>query len=555
MSMYLTGTLNVPAGMQAAQNFDGVSLGLGATGEISDFQAMLQQLISSSPLLNTGSETSNAVGSAGLFGLLNTEEGANAENIAMQLMQQSGMQMMQSFGFTEEKSDGSLIESGLTNYDALKALTGKMQDTDLTKAEFKAPDMAAYLMESAKSAQTEETGRILSQISSIMKQQQEDVQEILGAAAMMPKAMGLMNATFANTDDALQSLKAATGIELPVFEGTMVPNEARTADTAEKQTAGFDAKVFNADLGQQMMQAEGATLQKTSYESTAGQSTEFENIGANTVIMEKAENLEANAKVTKAETASTAENVVKTESPVKAENLVKAENTAVAENVTTAVNAEGAANTMENGLQAKVQSMPTESRKEGFETLQNFAAGNAENTQFEVIRPEAAKAEEISRQPYMQVSEQIEKSVLAGKDEFTMELSPAGLGSISVKLMKMGEKLSITIAAVNPETHKLLLSQADKLAQNLGLSNVQVETLQIRQDDSQPRVVESTDAGQRFDASADTTSGHEKDQSKNAYRPGNHHFSSDADEVSSLEEMSETYRMLRDRIGMLNYLA
>ncbi len=95
-------------------------------------------------------------------------------------------------------------------------------------------------------------------------------------------------------------------------------------------------------------------------------------------------------------------------------------------------------------------------------------------------------------EPYSQISNEILSRAGAatefngqleqkGPMEFKMQLEPADLGQIDIKLKFSEGKLMIDILAANSKTQTLLISQVDKLISSMGLQNVQVESVQVSQ--------------------------------------------------------------------------
>ena len=62
-----------------------------------------------------------------------------------------------------------------------------------------------------------------------------------------------------------------------------------------------------------------------------------------------------------------------------------------------------------------------------------------------------------------------------------MQLEPAELGQIDIKLRLSEGKLIIDILAASSKTQALLASQVDKLIASMGLQNVQVESVNVSQ--------------------------------------------------------------------------
>ena len=85
-------------------------------------------------------------------------------------------------------------------------------------------------------------------------------------------------------------------------------------------------------------------------------------------------------------------------------------------------------------------------------------------------------------EPYSQISKEIiAKLDQKGPMEFSMQLKPADLGLIDIKMKINNGKLVIDIMAANEKTQGQLTNQVDKLISNLGLSNVKVENIQVVQ--------------------------------------------------------------------------
>ena len=160
---------------------------------------------------------------------------------------------------------------------------------------------------------------------------------------------------------------------------------------------------------------------------------------------------------------------------------------------------------------------------------------------------------------YMQVASGVEAAIADGKEEFTMQLSPEGLGEISVKLMREGTKVMISIEAANPETHSLLLSNVDGLVKNLSLSHINVESVNVQSQSANtnqeaPAPVTSTESydfnGQGADVNREGTQreNHGSQRSNTASK-----FFAEA--LDDREEVNETLEMLRTQMRVMDYLA
>lgn len=198
------------------------------------------------------------------------------------------------------------------------------------------------------------------------------------------------------------------------------------------------------------------------------------------------------------------------------------------------------------------------------EQQQNFADVSAKHLHealqsSEMVAESSAPQESAeayrSRPAYVQVADGVEKAISAGKEEFTMQLKPEGLGEISVKLVREGAKVTISIAAANPETHRMLLSQVDGLVKTLGMSNINVDGVQVQNAATagQDTPVSATNAYD-FNSGVDVNKegaqreNHGSNHSQNAHR-------SFANEQEASDEADETVRMLREQMRMMDYLA
>ncbi len=198
------------------------------------------------------------------------------------------------------------------------------------------------------------------------------------------------------------------------------------------------------------------------------------------------------------------------------------------------------------------------------EQQQNFADVSAKHLHealqsSEMVAESSAPQESAeayrSRPAYVQVADGVEKAISAGKEEFTMQLKPEGLGEISVKLVREGAKVTISIAAANPETHRMLLSQVDGLVKALGMSNINVDGVQVQNAATagQDTPVSATNAYD-FNSGVDVNKegaqreNHGSNHSQNAHQ-------SFANEQEASDEADETVRMLREQMRMMDYLA
>lgn len=198
------------------------------------------------------------------------------------------------------------------------------------------------------------------------------------------------------------------------------------------------------------------------------------------------------------------------------------------------------------------------------EQQQNFADVSAKHLHealqsSEMVAESSAPQESAeayrSRPAYVQVADGVEKAISAGKEEFTMQLKPEGLGEISVKLVREGAKVTISIAAANPETHRMLLSQVDGLVKALGMSNINVDGVQVQNAATagQDTPVSATNAYD-FNSGVDVNKeGAQRENHGSNHSQNAHRFFANEQEAS--DEADETVRMLREQMRMMDYLA
>lgn len=86
------------------------------------------------------------------------------------------------------------------------------------------------------------------------------------------------------------------------------------------------------------------------------------------------------------------------------------------------------------------------------------------------------RAEFISQQ----VATAVKTAILGDKMEFTMQLQPHELGKLIVKMVMEGGKLSVSIAAQNAETQKLLASQLTNLEQTLKTDSIKIQAFELQ---------------------------------------------------------------------------
>lgn len=520
MSMYQTIALmaNV-GGMQAAQNFESAFPLSGNAEGAPDFQAMLESFLTAGSIANPDADVTQATLSDSILAMADFSGSESIGSIVPNLLQGNIQSLM---GTSNQKQQGTqngdfILSAGMTNFDALKnfeslSLASAERETDKV---FKAPDAANLVMQSALKAQTETANSIMAQISSEMKAKAEEANGI--AEAIFP----MMNMAF----------------ERPIEQMSPVTENVAVTETIIPQKAIADE-----------MQISDKEISIATPSHEDGKVSGFEKVLKEAVpidtraeMKESTENEVISPKEMKAEIPEMEKNAFKFENE-KPQMISGKEETLSFE----AKPKESVQQTSEKAMKAP--------KDEEFEAIQNLNAEGPEKT-WETKAPiQAEKTQQTARPAYVQVSERVEAAITKGEDGFTMKLAPEGLGEITVKLAKIGEKVSITIAATSPETHRLLAANSEKLAENLGLSNIRVEGIKVETEIGRDEIVTNEAAKQNFDASADRGEDQSQGQSRNASH-AKHHYGSDVRETVSIEEMSETYRMLKDRIGMLNYLA
>ncbi len=98
------------------------------------------------------------------------------------------------------------------------------------------------------------------------------------------------------------------------------------------------------------------------------------------------------------------------------------------------------------------------------------------STQVPSAPDQAAAAELVN-----QVQEHIQVSILNNRNSMRVQLSPAELGGIELRLVNSAQGLHVTVVAEQPGTSKLLEAQLDQLRQSLTDAGVQVANLNVGQ--------------------------------------------------------------------------
>lgn len=80
-----------------------------------------------------------------------------------------------------------------------------------------------------------------------------------------------------------------------------------------------------------------------------------------------------------------------------------------------------------------------------------------------------------------QVARTIEASLQQGKNSLRLQLNPADLGAIDIRLVSSGHRVSMTVIAEQASTGRLLESQVEQLRQNLADAGVQLSQVHVGQ--------------------------------------------------------------------------
>jgi|GEM_PF-6144639 len=80
-----------------------------------------------------------------------------------------------------------------------------------------------------------------------------------------------------------------------------------------------------------------------------------------------------------------------------------------------------------------------------------------------------------------QVSKVVEASLQQGKNTLRMQLNPAELGAIDIRLVSSGHRVSMTVIAEQASTGRMLENQAEQLRQTLADAGIQLSQLHVGQ--------------------------------------------------------------------------
>jgi len=99
-----------------------------------------------------------------------------------------------------------------------------------------------------------------------------------------------------------------------------------------------------------------------------------------------------------------------------------------------------------------------------------------------IENPVSAKNIEVpvEKQVSQTIANQLSSKVTSnGTQELTLMLNPKDLGEVSIRLVKEGGAITVSIVAQNPETQKLLQDRLPNLISNLQASNAEVKDVQV----------------------------------------------------------------------------
>lgn len=117
--------------------------------------------------------------------------------------------------------------------------------------------------------------------------------------------------------------------------------------------------------------------------------------------------------------------------------------------------------------------------------------------------------------PEVQTAEQILdriQNMQGDRTEFTMVLNPEALGHITVKLVAVGEKISVEINAENPDTRAILASRTESLQSMLRDGGVQLDKCQIVSEQEDTRFEQQSYEGSSKNPYGRNDEGQKQDQ-------------------------------------------
>jgi flagellar hook-length control protein FliK len=83
-----------------------------------------------------------------------------------------------------------------------------------------------------------------------------------------------------------------------------------------------------------------------------------------------------------------------------------------------------------------------------------------------------------------QVAKTVEASIQQGRNTLHLQLNPADLGAIDIRLVSSGHRVSMTVIAEQASTGRMLESQVEQLRQNLADAGVQLSQMHVSQQDA-----------------------------------------------------------------------
>ena len=133
------------------------------------------------------------------------------------------------------------------------------------------------------------------------------------------------------------------------------------------------------------------------------------------------------------------------------------------------------------GAQQGVSHNTTGSPSQGMlaQTAELKAAGAAV-----AVQSADAKIESRALDMIQQVAKTVEASIQQGRNTLRMQLNPADLGALDIRLVSSGHRVSMTIVAEQASTGKMLESQVEQLRQNLANAGVQLSQMHVSQQDA-----------------------------------------------------------------------
>jgi flagellar hook-length control protein FliK len=130
---------------------------------------------------------------------------------------------------------------------------------------------------------------------------------------------------------------------------------------------------------------------------------------------------------------------------------------------------------------SQLSSGKTEQKTDGAAALVSQAQQNSFDTGKVVIKVSDASAAHSSQPVFHQVANAVAENLKNGKQEFQVDLYPQSLGKVTVKLTSENGLLTVELAASNPKTQSLLLSNSGDIRSILQSSANQQVVVQPQQ--------------------------------------------------------------------------